>query len=314
MTRICVVQRPPHLLDLDAGTEAAVGHIAEAAALGADLAVFPETWLGGYPAWVFGLAGWNDATARHWFRRLVEASATADGDHMRALRRAAATHGVSVVIGFNERSRPDSATLYNSAATIGPDGELLGVHRKLLPTHAERLVWTPGDAHGLRAHRTPAGRVGSLICWEHWHPIARHALHHGDEQIHVALWPDLPEAHRLASRSYAFEGRCFVVAAATWLPVADVPEELREAYARGAGAEAGPGAGGERGTEAFFPGGSGVVGPDGEWRTGPVLGPAMVVADLDLAETVSYKHDLDVTGHYDRPDLLRWSVQEARIR
>lgn len=123
MTRICVVQQPPHLLDLDAGTEAAVRHIAEAAALDADLAVFPETWLGGYPAWVFGLAGWNDAEARHWFQRLVTASATADGDgdHMRALRQAAATHGINVVIGFNERARPHSATLYNSAATIGAD-------------------------------------------------------------------------------------------------------------------------------------------------------------------------------------------------
>ncbi|MFF5358147.1 carbon-nitrogen hydrolase family protein [Streptomyces scabiei] len=306
MPRICVVQKPPHLLDLDAGTEAAVRYIAEAAALGADLAVFPETWLGGYPAWVFGLAGWNDAEARHWFQRLVAASATADGDHMRALRQAAATHGVNVVLGFNERARPHSATLYNSAATIGADGQLLGVHRKLLPTHTERLVWTPGDAHGLRAYDTSAGRVGSLVCWEHWHPIARHALHHSDEQIHVALWPDMPEAHRLASRSYAFEGRCFVVSAATWLPVTDVPEEIREAYARGVGADADG--------EAFFPGGSGVVGPDGEWRTEPVLGPAMVVADIDLTDTVAHKHDLDVTGHYDRPDILRWSVQEARIR
>jgi predicted amidohydrolase len=131
-------------------------------------------------------------------------------------------------------------------------------------------------------------------------------MHHSDEQIHVALWPDMPGAHQLASRSYAFEGRCFVACAATWLPVDDVPEEIREAYARGVGPDFDG--------ETMFPGGSGVVGPDGEWRTGPVLGPAMVVADIDLAETVAYKHDLDVTGHYDRPDLLQWSVQDARMR
>ncbi|MFI9629919.1 carbon-nitrogen hydrolase family protein [Streptomyces sp. NPDC052042] len=305
MPRICIVQQPPHLLDLDAGTEAAVRYIAQAAELGADLAVFPETWLGGYPAWVFGLAGWDDGEARQWFQRLAAAGATAAGDHMQALCRAAATHGINVVMGFNERRGPHSASLFNSSATISSQGELLGVHRKLLPTHTERLVWTPGDADGLRAHDTSAGRIGSLVCWEHWHPLARHALHHSDEQIHVALWPDMPEAHRLASRSYAFEGRCFVVNAATWLPVTDVPPEIRDAYAQGIGADAD--------SEAFFPGGSSVAGPDGQWHTEPVLGRAMILADIDLDETIAYKHDLDVTGHYDRPDIFQWSIRNTRI-
>ncbi|MET9245427.1 carbon-nitrogen hydrolase family protein [Nonomuraea sp. NPDC003709] len=306
MTRICIVQRPPHLLDLNAGVSSASRYIAEAAALGADLVVFPETWLGGYPAWVFGLAGWDDAEARRWFTKLVNASATVPGPHIQVLCDAAASNAVTVVMGFNERARPTAATLYNSMITIGPDGQILGVHRKLLPTHTERLVWTPGDAHGLRAHDTPAGKVGGLICWEHWHPVARQALHADDEQVHIALWPDMPEPHLLASRCYAFEGRCFVVAAATYLPVDSVPQQLHRAYAQGVGADVRD--------EIFFPGGSGVIGPDGEWRVGPVYGPDLVVADVNLAETVAFKHDLDVTGHYDRPGILEWSVDRTRIR
>lgn len=118
-----------------------------------------------------------------------------------------------------------------------------------------------------------------------------------DEEIHVALWPDMPSAHQLASRHYAFEGRCFVLAAATFLDSESIPADLRDAYAKGVGGE------------ASFPGGSGIIGPDGEYRVGPIFGSEPVIADIDLSETIAYKHDLDVTGHYDRPDILRWSVE-----
>jgi len=126
-------------------------------------------------------------------------------------------------MGLNERARAHAGTLYNSLVTIGADGTVRGVHRKLTPTHTERVVWAPGDAAGLIAHDTPVGRVGGLVCWEHWHPLARQALHVQDEQIHIAAWPDLPDMHRVASRAYAFEGRCFVLCAGQYLST-DVPD------------------------------------------------------------------------------------------
>jgi predicted amidohydrolase len=297
MTRVYIVQKATAILDLEKSVNDAVAEISSAASKGADLIAFPETWLGGYPAWVFGLAGWDDAEARRWYGRLVSESATANGKHLARIRQAAKEHSINVVLGFNERVRETGATLYNSAAFIKADGQLAGVHRKLTPTHTERIVWAPGDAEGLTVHATTAGRIGGLVCWEHFHPIIRQGLHAADEEIHVALWPDMTSAHQLASRHYAFEGRCFVLAAATYLDIQSVPADLREAYAKGVGGD------------GSFNGGSGVIGPDGEYIVGPIFGPDPVIADIDLSQTIAYKHDLDVAGHYDRPDILRWSIE-----
>ncbi|PYB72411.1 MULTISPECIES: carbon-nitrogen hydrolase family protein [Rhizobium] len=300
MTKLHIIQDTPPLLDLDAAIAMAQQAIRVAAQDGADLVVFPETWLGGYPSWVFGMAGWDSAEARHWFGKLVEASLVLDSAPGRALCDAAREAGITVVMGINERARSSASILFNSMITIGPDGTLLNVHRKLLPTHTERNVWAPGDAAGLLAVDTPAGRIGGLVCWEHWHPLARHALHASDEQIHIAAWPDMPISHQLACRTYAFEGRCFVVSAATYLPVARVPEALREAFISGLGGEDG------------LKGGSGVVGPDGEFLVGPVFGGETVVATIDLADTIRFKHDLDVVGHYDRRDVFNLTVNRRR--
>ncbi|BAI72698.1 aliphatic nitrilase [Azospirillum sp. B510] len=300
MTKLHIVQDTPPLLDLAAGIAMARTAIRDAAEDGADLIVFPETWLGGYPSWVFGMAGWDSAEARSWFGRLVEASLVLDSPQGAVLCEAARDAGITVVMGVNERARASSATIFNSLVTIGPDGRILNVHRKLLPTHTERIVWAPGDGAGLRAVATPAGRIGGLVCWEHWHPLARQALHADDEQIHVAVWPDMPSSHQLACRSYAFEGRCFVVSAGTYLPVERVPEALRQAFITGLGGQDG------------LQGGSGVVGPDGEYLVGPVFGGETVVATIDLADTIRFKHDLDVVGHYDRRDVFQLTVNRRR--
>ncbi|MNO25988.1 Aliphatic nitrilase [compost metagenome] len=309
---VAIVQQPAAVLDVPESLRRAAAHIAEAAALGAELIVFPETWLSCYPAWVFGMAGWDDAIAKAWYAKLL-AESPAIGrpdqmdDDLAVLREAALEHGVTVVMGMNERSRPHAGSLYNSLVTIGPDGHVLNVHRKLTPTHTERTVWACGDASGLRVVDTPAGRVGGLVCWEHWHPLARQALHAQDEQIHVAAWPDMPDMHHIAARSYAFEGRCFVLCAGQYLSTDDIPTDLLDAYRRGVGHDA-PAQG------LLFKGGSGVIGPDGSWVTAPLFGePAIVVAKIDLSQIDAHHHDLDVTGHYLRPDIFDLSV-DRRVR
>ncbi|PRI12602.1 carbon-nitrogen hydrolase family protein [Leucobacter massiliensis] len=306
-TRIAIVQRPAKLLDLPASLELAAAHIAEAAGAGAELIVFPETWLTGYPGWAFAHAEWGSALARELYAELLAASPVLPGG-IGQLTRAAAEHRVSVVIGLNERAHPAGGTLYNSLVTIGPSGEILNVHRKLTPTHAEKLVWAPGDAAGLRAVELPAGRVGGLICWEHWNPLARAAMHAEYEDIHVAVWPDMTEEHLTASRSYAFEGRCFVIAAGLLLREADLPERLREGYlaAIGDGLTAPPEGG-------YFGGGSAVIGPDGEWVLPPQHGVDRILyAELDTERRAGMHLDLDVAGHYARPELLRLQIDRSR--
>lgn len=304
---IAIVQRPPVLLDLAASLERAVAAIEEAA--DAELVVFPETWLTGYPAWVFGMAGWGDPEGKRWYGELLRQSpvvGAADdlADGLAPIREAAARVGSTVVIGLNERAQ-SGGTLYNSLATIGSDGMLQNLHRKLVPTHTERIVWGQGDGAGLRAVDTAAGRVGGLVCWEHWMPLARQALHEDGEQVHVAAWPDIPEVHELAARSYAREGGCFVVSAGLFLTAADVPPELLDAYRVGVGPDATG--------DILFDGGSSVASPDGSWLIEPVRGRAeLIVAELDLDAVDEAHTDLDVAGHYSRPDVLTMRVDRAR--
>jgi predicted amidohydrolase len=308
---VSVIQHPSVLLDSHESLGRASDLIADAAKQGADLVVFPETWLSCYPAWVFGLAGWNDEIARSWYQKLLDDSLVIGDaadlqDDLKLLREAAITNDVTIVMGMNERARSHSGSLFNTLVTISPQGHLLNVHRKLTPTHAERIVWAPGDASGLRVVDTPVGKVGGLVCWEHWHPLARQALHLQDEQIHIAVWPDMPEMHHVASRSYAFEGRCFVACAGQFLTVDDVPEELMEAFLKGAGAKRGQ-------DRIIFSGGSGIIGPDGGWLAGPIYGQAEIItATIDLTQAAAFHHDLDVAGHYQRPDVFELHIDRNR--
>ena len=161
---------------------------------------------------------------------------------------------MTLVVGIVERvaAGPGRGTLYNAVLTFGPDGALLNHHRKLVPTYTERMVWGPGDADGLRAVDTPAGRVGALVCWEHWMPLARHALHESGEDLHVALWPTAHEMLQVASRSYAFEGRCFVLVAGSLLRASSLPPELEPHPDRVTHPD-----------QWVMRGGSAIVGPDG---------------------------------------------------
>ena len=279
-----------------------------AVADGAALVVFPETWLPGYPAWLdwcrdAGL--WNHAPTKAVFAHMAHESIDVDGDSGEVLSHVARDVGVTMVIGVTERVSHGvgRGTLFNTLLTYGPDGALLNHHRKLIPTYTERLVWGHGDTAGLRAVDTPVGRVSGLVCWEHWMPLARQALHDSGEDIHVAAWPMVHEMHQVASRQYAFEGRCFVIAAGALMRASALPATL------------------ERDGRATHPdtwilrGGSAIIGPDGSYVTEPVYErEALIIADIDLARIREEQMTLDVSGHYSRPDAFDFSVRGSTRR
>ncbi|MDQ4045691.1 MAG: carbon-nitrogen hydrolase family protein, partial [Chloroflexota bacterium] len=178
-------------------------------------------------------------------------------------------------------------------------GQLLGKHRKLTPTYTERLVWGNGDGSTLSACDSPIGRIGGLVCWEHWMPPARHAMHVTGEQVHAALWPTVHDMHLVASRHYAFEGRCFVVAVGSVLRRDQVPDHLSIFD----GVEPG---------EPLLAGGSAIIGPDGHCIAGP-LGheETILYADLDFARIPAEHLTFDAVGHYGRPDVFTLTVDTA---
>ena len=293
------IQAPPVFLDLPKSVEKACDLIADAARQGARLIVFPETWLTGYPLWFDlapGAALWDSKDANQVYQRLFENSPSFGDQAILVLGRAAKSAGAIIVMGLHERS---GSTLYNTTLYIGIDGQIMGYHRKLVPTYTERLIWGRGDGSTLEVFDTPLGRLGGLICWEHWMPLARYAYHTQDEQIHIAQWPSVNSMHQIASRHYAFEGRCFVIAAgtvlhrdellATGLPLFDgIPDEEDGFLMRG---------------------GSCIIGPDGGFLAEPVFNqPGFVSAEIDLCKAIPEKMTLDVVGHYSRPDIFTLQV------
>ena len=304
---VAAAQIAPAFMDLPASVRRAEEAIAEAASGGARLVVFPETWLPGYPSWADVGIPWEGAASKAAFARLHRNAVEVPGPATEALCRAARRHRVLLVMGMTERdARYSRGTLYNSLLFVSDRGEVLGVHRKLVPTHSERIIWGPGDGSTLHVFDTPIGRLGGLICWEHWMPLARFAMHAKGEQVHVAAWPDLPEIHHLASRSYAFEGRCYVVCAGLYLPLDAIPEdlEIRDALVEVASKNPDP--------SVVLWGGSGIVGPDGEWVAGPVTDREEIVfGEVDLDRIAGEHQALDTAGHYNRPDVFSLTVDET---
>ncbi|HEY6207948.1 MAG TPA: carbon-nitrogen hydrolase family protein [Gemmatimonadales bacterium] len=302
VVRVAAVQAAPALLDLSVSLDRLQAWTGRAAGEGAELVAFGETWLTGYPAWLDEspeAALWGHPGARAVFQRLVENSVEVPGPAVDRMAGLAREHGVTLVVGVHERA---GRTLYNTQLTFTPDGSLLRRHRKLMPTYHERMVWGQGDGSALAAVTVNGARVGSLVCWEHWMPLARQALHDSGEEIHVAGWPGVHEMHQVASRSYAFEGRCFVLAVGSILRVKDMPPELPPRPERG------------RDPEAFvIRGGSAIIAPNGRYLAGPVYDEeAVIVADCDLSEITRESLTLDVSGHYSRPDVFEFRVKGER--
>lgn len=305
--RVAIVQARPPGGGIDAGVDALCAHIAEAAEQGARVIACGETFLPGYPAWLDacpGAALWDHGPTQRVFERYRRDSLVVPGPHTARIADAARRARAVVVVGASERVErgPGNRTLFNTLLTFTPDGLLARHHRKLVPTYTERLVWGPGDGAGLepvRADLDEAGvvSIGSLICWEHWMPGARQAMHDHGEDIHIAVWPTAHERHQLASRHYAFEGRCFVLAVGQVMPAGDLPPELERGNAEG----------------LVLRGGSAVIAPDASYLVEPVADDErIIVADLDLGAIDRASMTLDVSGHYARPDVFGFSVDRSR--
>ncbi len=304
MTKIAIIQHAPYVLDRAATLDQAVRLIVEAATEGAGLIVFPEAFIPGYPAWVWRLRPGGDwKLSEQIHRRLLENAINLVRDDLAQIRAAAAEAGVTVVMGINERDGSlGRTTLYNSAVVIGPDGAILNHHRKLMPTNPERMVWGFGDASGLKAIDTPVGRIGILLCWENYMPLARYALYAQGIDIHIAPTYDSGEGWTGTLQHIAREGGCWVIGAGVALRNQDLPGDFPDRDSIFPPEE-----------EWINPGDSVVIAPGGETLAGPLhQQQGILYAEIDAARAASARRTLDVAGHYARPDIFTLQVNTQR--
>jgi nitrilase len=295
--RVAVVQAAAVPFDRDACVEKAVRLIGEAAATGAKVVVFPEAFIGGYPKGLdFGtVLGRRDVQGREEFRRYHEAAIFVPAAETARIGEAAAANACYVVMGIIER---DGGTCYCTVIFFGPDGALLGKHRKLMPTAMERIIWGFGDGSTLTTVESPYGTIGSVICWENYMPMMRMAMYAKGVALYCAPTADDRNTWLPSMQHIALEGRCFVLSACQFLTRGDFPEDVRVKIGDAPG-------------DVLMRGGSVIVGPLGQVLAGPVFGTeAIITADLDLDEIPRAKFDFDVTGHYSRPDVFQLVVNE----
>jgi nitrilase len=293
------------LLDREATLAGAVGALHEAAEQGCSLVVFGEAYVPGYPAWIWRLRPGGDMALTEQLCGLLRDNAVdlAAGD-LKPLQDAARRNAVTIVCGINERDGAFSrSTVYNTVVTLGPDGALLNRHRKVMPTNPERMVWGFGDASGLKAVDTPAGRVGALLCWENYMPLARCALYAQGVDIYVAPTYDSGERWLASMQHIAREGGCWVLGSCSAFQARDLPDSLP-------------------GRATLYPspdewvnaGDSVIVAPNGKIAAGPLHeAHGTVVADIDLALVGTARRTLDVVGHYARPDLFQLHVNNRAL-
>jgi nitrilase len=289
--RVAAVQATPVVLDARATVDKAVELIGDAASRGAELVVFPETFVSIYPSWAWAGAAMNDpAGMDEVFIRMWESSLEVPGPALDQLVQACASHGVHCVIGVNEREPGRSSTVFNTMLTLGPSG-LLARHRKLMPTRHERLFHGFGKGDDLGVADTPVGRIGGLICWENRMPLARYAVYRGGPQIYVAPTADSSDGWQALMRTIAIESGAFVISAIQYTPTSAYPKDFPVALPD---------------SDTISPGGSCIVGAgDSGYLAEPLYGDeGILLADCDLRTAFAHKSWFDVTGHYSREDVL----------
>jgi nitrilase len=289
MIRAAVVQAAPVVFNLSATIEKVRALTADAASQGARLVVFPEAFVSGYPKGLdFGArVGSRTLEGRKMFRRYFESAVELPNPELAAIAR---DHSVYLVIGVIER---DGGTLYCTVLFFDPSGKMLGKHRKLMPTAMERLVWGMGDGSTLPVFDTPLGRLGAVICWENYMPLLRMAMYAKGIELYCAPTVDDRDTWARSMQHIAFEGRCFLLSAVQYLERKDCPDDYADT------------------APVLIRGGSVIVNPQGVVVAGPHYGSeTILVADLDRNEIAEGKFDLDVAGHYARPDVFRLTVNE----
>lgn len=299
MPKLAVIQRTPAFLDKSKCIESAVEAIHEAAANGAKVVVFTEAFIPGYPSWIWRLRPRGDwALSEELYNRLLSNAVNVESGDLSPLYEAAQKNAVTVICGIEERDhRLSQATIYNTAIVIGPEGKLLNKHRKLMPTNPERMVWGFGDASGLKVVDTPAGRIGTLLCWENYMPLARYAIYSQGVEIYIAPTYDSGDNWVGTMQHIAREGRCWVVGCGNLMHTRDLPDDLPEKAMMFPD------------DEWVNPGDSVVVSPDGEIAAGPLHEEAGILyCDVDLQKVGRAKRTLDVVGHYSRPDIFTLHV------
>ncbi|NOT01603.1 MAG: carbon-nitrogen hydrolase family protein [Phycisphaerales bacterium] len=302
--KIAIAQIAPVFLNRDATTRKVVDHIHEAADVGCQLVAFGETLIPAYPAWISRTDGarFDADDQKEWYALYLDQAVNIDAGHLHPVCDAARKRNIAVIVGIAERPRDRGGhSIYCSRVFVDHTGRVASIHRKLMPTHEERLAWGIGDGAGLVTHRVGEFTVGALNCWENWMPLARAALYAAGEDLHVMLWPGDLRLTRDITRYVALEGRSFVVSASAILRDRDLPADLPQRDQLAA-----PG-------ETLYNGGSCVAGPDGRWIVEPVVErEALITADLDPGMVRRERQTFDPVGHYARPDVLRLTVDRRR--
>ena len=302
---IGIAQIAPVWLDRDATVAKVTEWIREAAAQGCRMVVFGEALIPGYPFWVERTDGarFESALQKELYRHYAEQSVCIESGDLGPIVAAARENAIAVYVGVMERA-PDRGghSLYASMVYVDAHGVVGSVHRKLMPTYEERLVWAIGDGHGLRTHKIGPFTAGGLNCWENWLPLARAALYAQGEDLHVAIWPGSLRNTEHITRFIAREGRCYVVSAAGLMRRSDIPDSIPRAALLQEAAD-----------DMMANGGSCIASPTGEWLLQPETGAeSLRVAELDHRIVLEERQNLDVAGHYSRPDVIKLLVDRRR--
>jgi nitrilase len=302
--RVALIQSAPVLFDKASSLQKIESWTKEAARQGAQLVVFPEAFIPGYPRGLYlgTRVGSRNADGRQDWARYWENSIDIPGEDTEILGQIASEAGVYLAVGAIERDNEFSgATLYNSIVYIGPEGLVLGTHRKLMPTGSERLLWGLGDGSTLTVIDTPFGRIGGLICWENYMPLARTAMYAKGIDILLTPTADARDTWQATLQHIACEGRCFVLSCNQFVTKSMYPsdlacyEDIRQE------------------PDILCRGGSAIVGPLGEYITAPLYNQeGILIADLDMSQVIKSRYDFDVVGHYSRPDVFQLIVNEEK--
>lgn len=298
--KIAAAQLTPVFLNKEETIDKACEAISEAGKNGAQLIVFPEAFISGYPDWVWLIPNSKGAILNDLYCRLVENAVSVPDDSTRKLCKSAKEAGINVVIGMNERNADkSSASLYNSIMFINDEGNLAGIHRKLMPTGGERLIWAQGNGTSLRSYDTSAGRIAGLICWENFMPLARTAIYETGAQILAAPTWDKSPNWLQSMQHISREGGLFVVSTCMAIKIDDIPDdfEFKKLYPEG--------------IEWINSGNSCIISPKGQFLAGPLNEKeGILYADLNMSEIIEAKRMFDVAGHYSRPDVFNFSIKK----